>query len=361
MGNGPTRGLSQEYLSLLLRVAGQYLGSANLGDALKRGAANLMVTYSQDALLRRAQIRQDWGFAPEVYVVSVTNGCNLDCQYCYYGVGTGKHPTFIDMDKLHIVLEEMKQHFGIRFVTLTGGETTLCLLEIARRNPEITFYAYTNGIKLTAEFCRELELLGNVIISLTIIGDETTHDGVRGDGNYARVMRAVDNLRGSQLFWGFSLTESRMNYEQIVDGGLLDVLLAFEPYFFRMIPYMPVGREGIELALTWEEFDRIAELIRAKKAAGALIHDYINDSTSGLSCLVGRSKSFFITERFQLCPCVFMDTLTDPLQFADGRSNLVEVLRTHHYFQNARDQATKHPRCIILENPDWRRHIVATR
>ncbi|MFH1292327.1 MAG: radical SAM protein [bacterium] len=355
------RGISPEYLAILLGVAGKYLGSAGLGDALRRGATNLMATYSEEALQMRMGTRQEWGFAPEGYVVSVTNGCNLDCKYCYYSVGSGGQPTYIDMDKLHIILEEMKQKFGIRFVTLTGGETTLCLHEIARRNPDITFYAYTNGIKLTAEYCQELESLGNVIIALTVIGDKIVHDSIRGDGNYNKVMRAVENLRRSQLIWGFSLTESRANYHQIVDGRLLDELMAFEPYYFRMIPFMPAGREGDCLALTWDEFDRIAEVIREKKTAGALIHDYINDPTSGLPCLAGESKSFLITEEFRLCPCVFMDTFTDPLQFVDGQSNLTDVLRTHRYFQNAREQADQHPRCIILDNPHWRRDITASR
>ncbi|MFA5813773.1 MAG: radical SAM protein [Patescibacteria group bacterium] len=318
----------------------------------------MLATYSPEALRRRVDIRRRWGFAPEGYTVSVGNDCNLNCGYCYYGAGgpAGKEVVQIDLERLGTIIGEMKNEFGIRFVTLTGGETTLRLREIAARWPDVTFYAYTNGKLLGAEFCRELEELGNVVIALTVIGTEPVHESIR-PGNYAQVMAAAENLRQSSLVWGFSLTESRVNYREIVDDGLLDCLLQFGPFFFRMIPFMPVGREQVGCALTTEEYARIAEVIRRKREDGLLIHDYINDPTSGYSCMAGAERSFFITERFELCPCVFMDTRTPPLEFRDGSSNLMQVLREHPYFRRARELATRHPRCIILENPRWREAV----
>ncbi|MFH1537283.1 MAG: radical SAM/SPASM domain-containing protein [Patescibacteria group bacterium] len=352
-------GLSPEYLRALHNAAGRYLGLGTPSKALRRGALNILATYSPSALHRRAKIRRSWGFAPESYTVSVTNACNLCCGYCYYGAGgpTEKDIVHIDLEKLGVIFREMKEKFGIRFVTLTGGETTLHVREIAARWPDITFYTYTNGKLLSAEFCQELEELGNVVIVLTVIGTEATHEGIR-PGNYAHVMAAVENLQRTSLVWGFSVTESRINFREIVEGGLLDSLLRFEPFGFRMIPFMPVGREQANWALTPEEHAQITTVIQRKKKEGALIHDYINDPAFGYGCMAGGVRSFLITERLELSPCVFMDTLTPPLEFRNGSSNLMEVLQEHPYFRRARELVTRFPRCIILENSSWREEIV---
>lgn len=355
-----TLGISPEYLGVLQKAASRYLGSGAPSAALQRGIQNLFETYSPDVLRKRAEIRSRWGFAPEGFNVSVTNACNLHCRYCYYGAESLAEDVIvhIDLDRLGIVFGEMKDQFGIRFVILTGGETTFRLREIAERYPDITFFAYTNGKLLTADFCRDLENFGNVIIALTIVGQQATHDTIR-PGNYVEVMDAVENLRHSRLVWGFSLTESRVNYNEIVEADLLDFFLQFEPFFFRMIPFMPVGREQKDWALTLEEYAQIAAIIQDKRQRnGVLIHDYINDPTVGIGCMAGGVKNFLITERFELSPCVFMDTLTPPLEFKDESSNLVEVLREHPYFTRARDLAARFPRCIILQNSNWREKIV---
>lgn len=352
-------GISPEYLRVLLKVAKPYLEPGTSSMALQRGAQNLLATYAPAALCRRARIRNSWGFAPEGYTVSVTNECNLHCGYCYYGAGglSEDRVIHIDLEKLGVVLCEMKEKFGIRFVTLTGGETTLRLREIASRWPDITFFAYTNGKLLNVEYCRELEELGNVVIALTIIGTESAHESIRR-GNYAQTMAAAENLRRSSIVWGISLTESRVNFKEIIENNLLDSLLRLDPFFFRMIPFLPVGRGHDDWSLTSEDYGQIAAVIQDKRKRGVLIHDYINDPSLGIGCMAGGIRSFHITERFELSPCVFMDTMTPPLEFGDGSSNLMSILREHPYFKNARELTARFPRCIILENNGWRNEIV---
>ncbi|MFH1427794.1 MAG: radical SAM protein [Patescibacteria group bacterium] len=353
-------GICPDYLNMLQRIASQYLGSGALSMALQQGVQNLQETYSPAALRRRAEKRRNWGFAPEGYTISVTSACNLNCSYCYYRAGDSSKNKIvhIDFNKLGIVLREMKENFGLRFVTLTGGETTFYLREIAVRWPDITFYAYTNGKLLNAEYCRNLEELGNVMIALTIVGTEAIHENVRPD-NYIEVMAAVENLQRTSLVWGFSLTESRINYHEIVENNFLDFLMRFRPFFLRMIPFMPVGRERDNLALTLDEYSRIAEVIKVKRKRNNVpIHDYINDPNIGFGCMAGGVRSFLITEQFKLSPCVFMDTLTPPLEFRDKNSNLMKILRDHPYFRRARNLTAYFPRCIILENNNWRKDIV---
>lgn len=349
-------GISTQYLEVL-RTASENALNNKPTNLIRNGIYNLIETYSPQALLRRSWMREKCGFAPEGYAVALTDNSNISCKYCYYKASPNNGGV-IDFNKLSIILTEMKEIFGIRFVTLTGGETTLHLREIASRRRDITFFCYTNSVLLNYDYCKDLTRLGNVIPALTIIGGKETHSKIRGDKNYDQVLAAARCLKDLSLIWGFSLTESRVNYDEIVSGGLLDDLLRFKPNFIRMIPYMPVGRGADKWALTSEEYARISALIRSYKSR-TIIHDYINDQSLGIPCMAGGIRSFFITEKLEISPCVFMG-LSVPIKFSNRsnmRSNIMEIMKSHHYFKNARKLARRHRRCIILENPNWRQEI----
>jgi MoaA/NifB/PqqE/SkfB family radical SAM enzyme len=355
-------GISPQYALMLAQAALRYLVSAGgrKSQFLRKGVYNLVATYHPGSLLKRARKRSELGFAPEGFVVSVTDWCNLNCNICYPdAIKDGS--VFIDLDKLDIVIQEMKREFGIRFVTLTGGEPLSHLREIAQRWPDVTFYTYTNATLLTREYCRDLQALGNVVLAVTIVGKKAIHDYIRGAVNYEKVMAAIDLLREFSLMWGFALTESRINYQEILEGTLLDELLIFNPLFFRLIPFQPVGRGANEWALSLEEFKRLAVVIgkKQKKYKHVIFHDYINLQSLGLPCMAGGARSFYLTEKLEVCPCVFMDLFT-PINFSGRHSNLMEILINHHHFRNARDLAAKHP-CIILHNPNWREDIMRAR
>jgi MoaA/NifB/PqqE/SkfB family radical SAM enzyme len=345
-----------DYLAKYIPRAIALLMSPKMSLPQKRGLLNILINFAPLALAKRKRFRTKHGFAPDAYVVSVTNNCNLYCKYCFAKSGPGNSHD-IDLNKLEIIIEELKREFSIRFITVTGGEPFPKVIELARRRKDITFNCYTNGTLLTAEVCEEIKLLGNIICSLSIVGNKEIHDTVRGAGNYDRIMEAVELLKSYSLIWGFSITESKYNYKMLTQNRFLDHIASFKPYFIRLIPYTPTGRSSdLDFLLSNEELDQIGnEITKFNSKYDIMTHDYINDPSMGITCMAGGIKSFLITENIQISPCVFIDEFIQlKIDNINNKSNIISILKEHTYFKNARILAHKYPRCMILQDPNWR-------
>ena len=56
------------------------------------------------------------------------------------------------------------------------------------------FAIYTNSTLIDEPFCKEVGRLGNIAFMLSIEGTPETNDARRGEGHYAAVMRAMDQM-----------------------------------------------------------------------------------------------------------------------------------------------------------------------
>lgn len=324
-----------------------------------RTVANLTAAYFLRSMLARHLVRARYGFSPVEVLVSITDWCPHHCTYCYNKSGREeKKADFINLNKLDTVLQEVRRAFGIRFAIITGGEPFPYVLELAARRPDFVFFTYTSG-NIDQGTCQEMVKLGNIIPAITIVDtNPTVHSSIRGPGSYGRVMGARDLFRSHQLPWGWSLTSSRKNYEQIVEGKLLEKLASLDPYFIRAMPWMPVGRSDESLVLSLEEMARVGAKIKEARKRGLVVFDYIS-APVGYPCLAGGRRSFFLApdskDGLRISPCVFMEgEVSVPIDFDENGSTLLQVLRTNPWFVNARALAGKH-QCIIHENRgNWR-------
>jgi MoaA/NifB/PqqE/SkfB family radical SAM enzyme len=289
-------------------------------------------------------------------LIAITDWCPHHCKYCYNRSGVGERKTrFIDLDKLNVILNEMRDTFRMRFAVITGGEPFPYVLELAKRRRDFTFFTYTSG-NIEPWMCREMVKLGNVVPALTIIDtNPEVHDSIRGRGNFSEVMQARRYLQEHRLPWGWSLTSSQINYEQIVSGKLLEELAALEPFLIRAMPWMPVGRADQDLVLSLEQMREVGKKIREAQQRGIRVFDYIT-APVGYPCLAGGRRSFFLAPgendfTLRVSPCVFMeDEISVSIYFReDGSSTLIDILRFDPWFANARMLAGQH-QCIIHEN-----------
>jgi len=243
--------------------------AGQLPQAYQRTVANLSTAYFLGGLLSRHWTRLQNGFSPVELLIAITDWCPHHCRYCYNRSGRGEcKATYIDLGKLEVMLNEVKAAFGIRFAVITGGEPFPFVLELAQRRPDFTFFVYTSG-HISERTCREMTRLGNIIPALTVVDvDSDVHDHIRGQGNFQQVMAARARLRAHRLPWGWSLTSSRVNFQQLVEGDLLGKLAAYQPYFIRAMPWMPVGRADEGLVLSLEEMSRVGQMIREARARG---------------------------------------------------------------------------------------------
>jgi mycofactocin radical SAM maturase len=159
--------------------------------------------------------------APITVTWEVTNRCNLRCAHCL----SDSSP---EADTRHdLSLEEAKDvagqliAAGVFQVHFGGGEPFvypgfLELLRHARARGMHCFCISTNGSLLDARRISALEALGGVYLQLSLDGASAlTSDAVRGAGTFAKVIGALERLRGSAIVRTVNFVYCRHNAHEL--------------------------------------------------------------------------------------------------------------------------------------------------
>lgn len=124
--------------------------------------------------------------------LQITNRCNLACRHCYLGKAGG-----LDLDKetLFGIFKEFEEMQGLR-VLLSGGEPVLHK-EFWSINERLRDYAFrtvllTNGSLITRETARRLKVHE---VQVSLDGMEDSHDLLRGEGSFNKVISAIGYLQ----------------------------------------------------------------------------------------------------------------------------------------------------------------------
>ena len=178
---------------------------------------------------------------PHSFVLSLTSDCNLTCDHCYARVY--RETKVLPKKVLEGILEQASS-FGCFFFVLTGGEPMLYpdLLDILSHHSDSLFILITNGTKVSDDVAKKLSRLPHIIPVVSLEGGLEDTDKRRGMGVYNRVMNAFDNLQTNKVLYGFSITVTSENVEQLQQE---DAFLEKYPYGGRLgcfIEYIPTGR-----------------------------------------------------------------------------------------------------------------------
>lgn len=86
-------------------------------------------------------------------------------------------------------------------MTVLGGEPLVYphLFTMIERHPLIFFQVYTNGSLMTREKAKCFAEMGNVVVVISIEGDERGTDSWRGKGVYGKIMKAFEYLREARV------------------------------------------------------------------------------------------------------------------------------------------------------------------
>jgi MoaA/NifB/PqqE/SkfB family radical SAM enzyme len=135
---------------------------------------------------------------PAEVSLEITKLCNLRCLHCYNDSGDRDAAELGDDEKL--ALADYLVRWGVRRMTITGGEPTLDpsfpgLLSLAR-DGDVSLKVTTNGWALPEVFLTAIDEGTVVHVNLSLDGaDEATHDAFRGrQGSHARVLRSMRTL-----------------------------------------------------------------------------------------------------------------------------------------------------------------------
>jgi MoaA/NifB/PqqE/SkfB family radical SAM enzyme len=141
-------------------------------------------------------------------------------------------------------LLEQAESLGCFFFVLTGGEPMLYpgLLDILNNHRNSLFILITNGTKVSDDVAGKLSGSPHIIPVISLEAGLEDTDKRRGAGVFNRVMNAFDILQSHKILYGFSITVTSENVEQLQTE---EVFKEKYPYGARLgcfIEYIPTGR-----------------------------------------------------------------------------------------------------------------------
>lgn len=267
---------------------------------------------------------------PSEASVIVTKLCNLRCLHCYNDSGLRAPRELSTDEKLRLI--SYLGRWGVRILTLTGGEPTLDavfpeILDIARR--------YRIGVKISTNAWHVSHALAEAIMDGTVIqlsisldgADAATHDAFRGrGGSFDRViasLRTLADCRPKTIVLSSAVHRGSLAQMEalaaLAAAQRVDVL-AFKPVTFT-------GRRGIDAPFLLgpdevAEFARTRDRLQAEYSGrlvidGKLTSDEVPpDLQEDLHCQAAHS-SMVIQADGTMLPC---DTLTGVRGAPDFRS-----------------------------------------
>ena len=291
-----------------------------------------------------------------------TSACNLHCKGCWAGE-YHKHEnlTLAEMDG---IVRQAKK-LGTRVFMLTGGEPLIRkddVLKIAAAHRECAFLIYTNATLIDEALVRETKRLGNIAFAVSLEGTQATNDARRGEGAYARSMRAIDLLRRERCLFGISVCYTSENIETVTSDEFLDEIIARGAKFGFYFHYMPLGKHAVPSLLPSPAqrenmYKRLRELRNSKTGKPFFIMDFQNDAEYVGGCIGGGRNYFHINSAGDMEPCVFIHYSDSNIR----RHTLLEALQRPLFqaFYKGQPFNRNHLRpCPMLENPALLRGIV---
>ncbi|MDP8998916.1 MAG: radical SAM protein [Myxococcota bacterium] len=210
-----------------------------------------------------------------IYAVwEITLACDLACRHCGSRAGHERPDELTTAEALDLV--EQMASLDVREVTLIGGEAYLRpdWLDIVRalRAHDIDVTTTSGGRGLTAERMDAAKAAGLCGASISIDGDETTHDRLRGArGSYRAAIAAMRGLRERGMRVACNTQINRLSAPWLDD--VLNLIASIGVYGWQIQLTVPMGRAADEpdvLLQPYDLLDLFPRLARLKVRADAL-------------------------------------------------------------------------------------------
>ncbi len=236
----------------------------------------------RDALMRAERPRRDLPIAPRapkgprrlpladdvraidreyrpIYAVwEVTLACDLACRHCGSRAGRAR-PDELTTDECLDLVDQLAE-LGCMEVILIGGEAYLRedWLQIIRRIVERGMQPLmtTGGRGLTRERARDAKQAGLISASVSIDGNEATHDRLRGvPGSYRAALDALNNLREAGVRVSANTQINRLSMTELPD--VLETILAHGVHSWQIQLTVPMGRAADEPDVLLQPYDML--------------------------------------------------------------------------------------------------------
>lgn len=309
---------------------------------------------------RQKQFKREGCRIPWAILMDPTAACNLKCAGCW----AAEYPKTANMDLelLGRIISEGKQ-LGVYMYLYSGGEPLVRkadLLELARKNPDCFFMAFTNGTLVDEEFARECARLGNFTLGMSVEGFEEDTDMRRGKGTYRKVIEAMDLLKAHGVPFGFSACYHRLNTETVGSDAFVDLMVEKGAMFGWYFTYMPLGSDSrADLLVTPDQraymYHRVREMRDTKPI---FLVDFWNDGEYVGGCVAGGRDYIHINAAGDVEPCAFIHYSNANIRDMSLLDALKQpIFREYQACQPFHENMLRP--CPLLDNPEKLREIVA--
>jgi len=317
-----------QFLSAMLHCMIQNIDRGYVCPEIIKKIVNVFV---QNNLIREDQsytqavekFKEKYGEYPPTFIVfSPTQKCNLKCIGCYANSAADTSAT-IPYPYVDRVVGEVHDRWGVRFITISGGEPFTyksegkTLLDIYRKYNDMFFLVYTNGTIINEQIARSLADCANVTPAVSVEGFENETDQRRGRGTFKKILKTLERLRNVGVPFGISVTATNKNAELLLKDEFYDFFFEGQgACYMWQFQLMPIGRGKDEMDLMVRPEQRLSlyrkweKLLREKKYCLA---DFWNSGVLSRGCIAyGRSGGYaYIDWHGNVTPCAFIPYYVD--------------------------------------------------
>jgi len=163
--------------------------------------------------------------------IEITDKCSLNCIYCSSQAGIN-NKTHIDFDKIKETILNAKKNFGIKTVSLSGGETFLYpkfmeLFNFIAEN-DLDIIIYTSGILLKENkripipidlLKRMKDKKNSFKIKMNIQGhNKKLTETINGTaGSFKIIEKSIQNIVNEKISLGAHIVPFRNNYKHLIE------------------------------------------------------------------------------------------------------------------------------------------------
>lgn len=310
---------------------------------LHRGSLSPFVNY--DSLL--PDVGSNTPLRPRELSIILTKFCNLRCLHCYNdsAVRDVQEPT--SDEKLELL--DYAARWGVRLITLSGGEPTLdpCFPAVLANAAKLGLVVKvsTNGWNLPAPLLEAVRAGTVVQLNVSLDGaDAETHDYLRHrQGSFVRVMRSLEELRLNKprvLVLNASIHQRSLN--QMERMTQIGVAVGADVISFKAITHTGRKRGEETFLLNPEQvskFRRTRDELRHRyrhsiEIDGKLITESIRaEMRDQVSCQAGE-LAMVINADGRALPCDSIEGVPGAPDFREYP--LMYIWREHHVFSQFR-------------------------
>ncbi|NLD57365.1 MAG: radical SAM protein [Methanomicrobiales archaeon] len=215
-------------------------------------AATRILHHQKKAAAVRGRHERDGLLVPPVIIASITSRCNLACAGCYmqHRGGPAHRP---DMSpEILSSLAAQADDLGVSVLVIAGGEPLVRLpeiLAIAEAHPALLVPVFTNGLLIDDVTADRIAACRNIVPLISFEGFREETDSRRGSGIYDRLLAACGQLKDRQVFFGISVTTTRVNMGRVTDQAFIRQMMDAGARAFTYVEYVPMepGTQGLVL------------------------------------------------------------------------------------------------------------------